>query len=129
MPHEAIQTICILSAAIVFLAKQTVDAWKAVASKKNGTPGSSFTMLQDLHKWHQPVSDIKTGQPRFMWYEDKELTQEIRNLRVEQAEIKDILKKLLENFSSFFGQFNSHCKVVEESEAWSERRERKPKKE
>lgn len=71
-----IQTIAVLAACVVFLAKQGFDAYKMHMKKdteqvtKDPCKIDCMGLISDLHKWHRPVTDPETGQPRFMWYED-----------------------------------------------------------
>ena len=96
--QEVLYTVCVMAACIVFLSKQAVDAYK----KKKAGPASSevfdqfFEKINELHRWHKPIYNPATGQPKFMWYENSaELQQEMKDLR---ACIKS-LQKSLDNLS------------------------------
>jgi hypothetical protein len=88
-----LQTIAILSAALVFLSKSAVDAYKKMAARKNGMDSDS--MMRDLHRWHKPVVDPKSGQPRFLWYEDSlELRDSVEKLREEMERFRKMLERI-----------------------------------
>lgn len=84
-----IQTVAILAACVVFLAK---EGYKAYDKKKNGTSdlsGSKMVLLSELHDWHKPKVDPETGQPRFMWYADsKELREQLERNRESMDELR-----------------------------------------
>jgi len=93
---DLLQTFTIMAACIVFLSKQAVDAYRS----RNGKAAPQFSdessrLVKDLHKWHKPVMDPETGQPRFMWYADsKELKQELKASRITMAELGDSIDTL-----------------------------------
>jgi hypothetical protein len=101
-----LQTVAILAACIVFLAKQAVDAY---SKRKNGmgahTTSTEKSMLSDLHRWHKPVADPATGQPRFMWYENSLMLQEeLKRNRESMDELKSALERMSENISALVEQ-------------------------
>lgn len=108
---DLINTVAILSACIVFLAKVVVDAY---AKRKNGgmppcrascKAEQMVTFVSDLHRWHKPVTDPATGQPRFMWYENSVgLREELKKNRESTDELKLAIEKM-----------NTHiCALVEQ---------------
>lgn len=92
-----VQTIAVLAAVIVYLSKQLVDALK---TKKNSGAKSESDQVNDLHKWHAPVSNKETGQPIFHWYaQNAELIKELREQKEVMKEmvfsIRDLVPSLL----------------------------------
>ena len=102
-----VQTVAVLSACIVFLAKQTVDAYRNHVASKNSFVGdvvasqrpdsNGYKLLKELHNWHKPSPDPQTGQPRFLWYDDKsEVLKELKKLNLTLASLVDELRKVRE---------------------------------
>jgi len=75
-------TVGVLSSCIVFLSRQVAEIYKR---RKNGLPaipsysdGDVGSQIADLHRWHKPIQDPDTCQPRFHWYENNmELKKEL----------------------------------------------------
>jgi hypothetical protein len=97
------QTVAILAACIVFLARQGFDAYKIYANKGSArcviphpeTHPPTETLIRELHRWHKPVNDPETGQPRFLWYVDSaELREELQRNRESMEELKESLGKM-----------------------------------
>ncbi len=89
-----LQTFTIMAACIVFLSKQAVDAYRS-RNGKAAPQDESFLLVKDLHRWHKPVVDPETGQPRFMWYGDsKELKDELKANRETMQELTDSMGTL-----------------------------------
>lgn len=105
-----IQTIAILAACIVFLAKQAFDFKK----RKNGhgvpmNPNdSSAALLRELHSWHKPVNDPETGQPRFMWYEDSShLREELNKNSLALDELRSTIAKMNDSIAKLVGEIRN----------------------
>jgi hypothetical protein len=92
-----IQTVGVLAAVIVYLTKQVVEARR---SKKNG--GSMTSKVDELHKWHSPVSDQETGQLVFHWYsQHQELIAILKeHIRAMEA-VNHAMLELNSNLNSF----------------------------
>jgi len=97
METDVVQTLCIVIAALVLVIKAGLDQLKA--KKSNGDPEHITRLFNyikdcfekvmhrfddcdkelstirktgtDLRDWHKPVTDTKTGQPVFRWYNEK----------------------------------------------------------
>ena len=108
-----VQTVVILAACVVFLAKQCVDAYSRFGGwkKKHGTyavNGSSADLLRDLHKWHHPVNDPETGQPRFLWYQDtKDLREELKRSRESMDELRESIGKMNDSLVTLVSEIKS----------------------
>lgn len=88
-----VQTIVILAACVVYLAKQGFDTYRRKSSgmddqHKTGDANLCHKcekcagQVDDLHAWHKPHPDRETQQPRFPWYDNsREMMKELRKLR------------------------------------------------
>lgn len=95
--QDLIKTIAVLSACIVYLSKQAIESYKA---KRTGPQKivDCGLLVKELHKWHQPVVDPGTGQPKFMWYENNsELEKELRANRESMEALRDSTRKTRES--------------------------------
>lgn len=100
-----IQTVAILAACVVFLAK---EAHKAYAHKKNG--GNGNKILCELHDWHKPVIDPVTGQPRFMWYADsKDLREQLERNRASMDDLGTSIGRMNESLSGLVTEIRKSC--------------------
>lgn len=98
---ELAKTVAILAVCLVWLAKQTIDAYK---KRKNGNDPvmvdqcrarDNAEMIKDLHRWHEPGEDPATGQPRFHWYSySKELQEELEKNRSSMDELRREIAKM-----------------------------------
>lgn len=97
------QTIAIMAVCLIWSTKQAISAWKA----RNGSAPLSdmaelmklvkvaLQQLGDLWRWHKPVTDPKTGQPTFMWYENTaQLLEQMKLSREATIELRKAVLKL-----------------------------------
>lgn len=113
METNLLQTVVVLAACVVFLAKQSIDVYKNYGVRRKnggaGRPGES-TMIADLYKWHKPVIDPGTGQPRFMWYLDsKELQKELQRNRETMEELRGAILKMNQSIERLASEFGDHA--------------------
>ncbi len=106
-----LQTVALLSCCVVFLAKQAADAY---SKKKNGSmkprscPEQMSEWISDLHRWHKPVVDQATGQPRFVWYENSiALQEELQRNRESMNELKSAIEKMNEAIGMLVDQMQN----------------------
>lgn len=100
--EESVQTIAILAACVVYLARQTVESYKKMRSNGQVKDAEAQQLMrnrvEDLHRWHSPVSNSVTGQPRFPWYSETDVLQsELSSLRKEFKSTRDCLRKMRES--------------------------------
>ncbi len=101
-----LQTVVILSACVVYLAKQALESYKCRDRKKNGNPDDSKAVkLSELHDWHKPVVDPETGQPRFMWYaETKELREQLERNRESMDELRSAISRMSDSLAGLVAE-------------------------
>jgi hypothetical protein len=116
-----IQTISVLAACLFFMTKQAYDMWRSKqnGSSKNGKPSEMDTatrdrLLRDLHEWHQPRMDPSTGQPRFFWYEDLEIHNELRMTREQMGVLTEVMKKCEESILKLAATIEKKNPVADE---------------
>lgn len=104
-----IETIAILSACVVYLARQGHELYRSKSS--NGAPKSDprcaecYGMVRELHHWSRPMTDPATGQLHFPWYlgykelrVDLELNRQVtRDLQASVDRLSTAITKQLES--------------------------------
>lgn len=111
-----IQTVAILAACVVFLAK---EGYRVYDRKKNGTggdlSGSKMIKLSELHDWHKPVTDPETGQPRFMWYADsKDLREQLEKNRESMDELRSAIGRMNDSLMSLVAEIRNQQQSKQE---------------
>lgn len=116
--EDLLKTVGILAVCLVYLTKQIMDSYtkrkngKSMDSCQQGSQCARCTvmaaLLDDLHRWHKPVTDPITGQPRFMWYGDSiELQKELERSRESTEELKTAMEAMNDSIRSLVEQIRN----------------------